>query len=285
MKRFLALLCSVSMSFGLCHAFSPVKAAEETKGIIYYNIQKVKVSDPTKLLEGKYFLSTDGTLSDPAYKSAEFPAVLNARIEVAGPLDQADDYYGKSAYGEGYPVNVINADRQFDSCDDGHFFASEPDANGEQLWRYFCNYGGAQNAGPYYLYLVDSTSYTASDMRVKLKDSVDSPSAVTANNLDISIETTINGQKTNIPVTAFNLIEVEENSNKDAYLVTIEMPGEVKNTYVTFTLSVPHQNREPEKKSPKTGQMMPMIGALLVGLGAVAACGVLERKKHSEWNK
>ena len=119
-------------------------------------------------------------------------------------------------------------------------------------------------------------------MTVKLKNSVDSPSAVTANNLDINIETTINGQKTNIPVTTFSLIGVEENANKDSYLVTIEMPGEIKNTYVTFTLSVPHQNREPEKKSPKTGQMMPMIGALLVGLGAVTACGVLERKKHRE---
>lgn len=281
MKRFITLLCSVTMAFGLCNAFSPVKAAAEAKGIIYYNIQKVKVTDPAQLPKGKYFLSTDGTLSDPTYKSAEFPAVLNARIEVTGALDKTDGYYGKDVYGEGYPVHVINADKLFDSCDDGHFFASEIDAASEQLWRYFCNYGGAQNVGPYYLYTVDSTSYTAGDMSVHLKQNFDNPASVTAKDLDISIEATINGQKIKLPVTTFHLTNVVEDPNNDAYIITIEMPGEVKNTYVTFKLSAYNQKHEPEKKSPKTGQTAPMIGVLMIGLGAVTACGILERKKRN----
>ena len=82
--------------------------------------------------------------------------------------DRENATYGSGTYGDGYPVNVIQRDSQFDSCDDGHLFYSTD----EGAWRYYCNYGGAQNAGPYYLYSVGTVNFTEQNIFVSESDTL-----------------------------------------------------------------------------------------------------------------
>lgn len=304
MKKILTMLAAVAMTLGVCATTNVVKAEEEVTGIIYYNVTKLSIPDPQNLQPGAYFMSTEGGLTDPDYMSAKFPDGLEANVQVTGALDTTQSYYGKDdgdvMYNiDGYPVDVIKRDNLFDGCDEGHLFApaDKKDANGEQLWIYYCDYGGAQNVGPYYLYSVKNTTYTANDISVKvMKDfsKATSVQTVTKEDVEVTINVNIDGKIVAYVTKDFTIDSyrntVDPTTGKADIRIVLE--GALEGTSLSVDVSVPvtiPKIEEVEKEqakvvvtpvtqSPSTGLMTPLLSAMGIGTMAIGACSMLRKK-------
>ncbi|NBK96603.1 MAG: hypothetical protein EOM50_01050 [Erysipelotrichia bacterium] len=308
MKR-KSFILFVVMMLGFCLSV-PATAlkAEEMKGVIYHEI---KAHSGSELPVGDYFLSTSPDLEDLDYYSATFPPTLNARVSVTGAIENtlenstwSYEAYGLEKYTQGgFPVDVIQSDVQFDGCDDGHLFASpasqDAGVDGRQMWRYYCNYGGAQDKGPYYLYTLKTTPFTAKDVVIKPSNTttkISEAKVITKDDLTVSVDVLIDGVKKSIVTTDYEISAYDNSvdpANNDTSII-LEFAGETRGTTLAIKYEVsdpiekveetPKEEQTPKveetKASPKTGYTSPVLEiVLIIGL-AVGACGFIEYKKR-----
>ena len=214
-KSVAALMMCCLIVMGLLGTKIPAYA--DGGGVMYY--QLLKNSSDT-LSAGNIYISTNGNLEDMSFASVNFPSdILSAELEVTGDRENAT--YGSGTYGDGYPVNVIQRDSQFDSCDDGHLFYSTD----EGAWRYYCNYGGAQNAGPYYLYSVGTVNFTEQNIFVSESDTyAPGPGANTITNSDLNVHIVVSDQGLDYQVTNFTFLDDQVNFPDDV-TVTLDVGG------------------------------------------------------------
>lgn len=294
MKKILAILTSVMMMLTITAI--NVNAAQRPKGIIYYRVELMKTST---LAPGTYFLSDKDTYEDLNYVSFVFPTdISDACVMVTGPLDTGS-YFGKNkdtpVYNiDGFPVNVIQKDQQFDNCKYGHIFApsTEVDANSVQKWRYFCYLGGAKDKGPYYLYSVQTANYNTTNLKaVQNKDfsNVTGVTTVDVADITISIELTAkdgtqftNGDAKFTIDPTDNTVDFDNGDN----IITLLFDGEGGKYVVRYDVKnnvfLPDPvDPEPTSLSPNTGMSTP-IWIITLGVLALGTCGVLEVKKRRQ---
>lgn len=298
MKKILAILAVAAMALSI--NVSKVNAQSTTQGVVYYDLKLVNAKT---LAPGTYYLSMKGDLENPNFESFIFPTDLaEASLEVTGGLDTSSSYYGKDLPGkplnmDGYPVNVVKRDSNFDSCPTGHIFAPEKDAAGVQKWRYFCDGGARQDIGPYYIYSVKTATYNSKSIKATLKRDLTNevaPVTIVEGDVELAVEFSAGGRKFSNPSLPYTVDPSDNTVDFAAGDTTVNLLLEGDSGTYVLIYDVKNNvflNKEPEptpeptptptqpKQSPKTGMpnnALPM-GIIVLGLGAF---GVLEIKKR-----
>ncbi len=219
MKNKKGMKALISSCFLAVSLFGSMFTSHAQDAKMYY---EVAGDSGTNLSPGRIYISTNPDLEDLEYASVSFPPTLSAELEVTGGLDTSSWYYGKETYGEGYPVDVIQRDSQFDTCTDGHLFYDS--ANGS--WRYYCSYGGAQNAGPYYLYTIKTISYTEQNVIASESSSYE-PQAGSDTIVKEDLVVTINipSENLNYTVEDFTFEDDQVDHANGDYTVTLNVGG------------------------------------------------------------
>ena len=205
MKKIFIAMIMFAMAFSFSATQNVVYAEDSEKGIIYYNL---RTYDGTTLAPGEYYISTNPGLADPNYMSAKFPSTISARVKINGPID-TNNYYGSKLFPDGgYPLDVIKRDPLFDSCTEGHLFLIKDLNNGKQSWSYFCDYGGAQNKGPYYVYERSSLTYTKDKITISPVEGFKVPTTaaeIKPTDFTATIHLTINGKAVQYKTSDFTI--------------------------------------------------------------------------------
>lgn len=150
-----------------------VRAAESGSGTgTFYHGISVNSStsfNPNSVI----YISTNAGLADPNYASLGFPSTLSAKLAITGPMTT-------TANGPGYPVSVQVKDPLFDGCPTGTL------CNTADGWRYWCTGGAVVGAGPYYVYDVGSSAFTANDVTVSASN-LPASGSVGKNNFTVQV--------------------------------------------------------------------------------------------------
>ncbi len=171
---------------------------------------------------------------DRKYEKEEALTVLGkgAVLEVTKEENQCyyyiEDEYGDNAAVTAY-VNVINRGSGFDSCKIGGLY-KVPGTSDPVEYRYFCGYGGAQDAGPLHAYDYDTATLDYRNVSAVLKDA---KNAGSTSAWDYTLTMTYDNKTITLDPSSY---KVSRDSSTDKVIFTIKdsSGGQIKVTFQTL---------------------------------------------------
>ncbi len=139
-------------------AISLKRLSGSGEGFMYYHFVET-----TRFVSGTTYAFLDDVYGyDDAVTALGSGAVLKATNTTNNSLKYIRNKYGDTATVQVY-VDVVTRGKGFDSCVIGGLY-KVPNTASPAAYRYFCGYGGAQNAGPLYAYNYEIASLNYSNV-------------------------------------------------------------------------------------------------------------------------